>query len=72
MAIKHWSETIDPVKGFFEGVPQRPFAEMAAVLAERSNIHCSGLENQQGIRRQVSWNAARFPAFWQIQLTGSW
>jgi hypothetical protein len=35
MTIKHGSETIDPVKGFFERVPQRPFAEVAAVLAQR-------------------------------------
>jgi hypothetical protein len=34
MTIKHGSETIDPVKGFFERIPQRPFAEVAAVLAE--------------------------------------
>jgi hypothetical protein len=35
MTIKPGSETIDPVQGFFERIPQRPFAEVAAVLAER-------------------------------------
>jgi hypothetical protein len=35
MTIKHRGKTIDPVKGFFERVPQRPFAEAAAVFAER-------------------------------------
>jgi hypothetical protein len=35
MTIKHRSETIDPIKDFFERIPQRPFAEVAAKLAER-------------------------------------
>lgn len=53
MTIKHGSETIDPVKGFFERIPQWPFAEVAAMLAERRNLDRSGLEEQIGNRVNV-------------------
>jgi hypothetical protein len=43
MTIEHRGETIDPVKGFFERIPQRSFAEVAAMLAECRYLDRSGL-----------------------------